>query len=433
MSSLRSNRSFLRLFVGRLTTNAGDSLYYVAAMWLVWELTHDPFYTGIAGFLTQAPNAAQFLVGPLVDRWQLRRVLVAAQATQAVLVLAVPLAAFTGHLSPWVVLAVMPLLAAVDQFTSPAQTAALPLVVDDEELTTANSLYATTSRAADTVFNALSGVLVAAVGAVALYLVDAVTFLAATLLFLGLRLDDETDDPTGADDTESTVSAFEQYRRELAVGSSYLRGSVLVVVVVGAMAVNFTGAATMAVLPAFAASFDGASSYGLLAAALSVGTLVGTAGVSLVDDVPYGSLGPACLVASGVTFAGVALVDWFPATLGLLALAMLPMGVFNVLFQSLLQSGVDDELLGRVSSLVGSGTAVTMPLGSLAGGAVAGWLSPAGLILVQACAVSVLGVAFGLHSRFRALPPVGEVDETVLDLGEQRTERGDDRTVETAD
>lgn len=55
-------------------TNAGDGLSYVAATWLVYDLTGSPFFTGPATFLVLGPAALQF--GPLVDRWPLGRVLV---------------------------------------------------------------------------------------------------------------------------------------------------------------------------------------------------------------------------------------------------------------------------------------------------------------------------------------------------------------------
>ncbi len=143
MSKLRSNVAFVRLFLGRLVTNAGDSLYFVGAMWLVYHLTGSSLYTGIAGFLVQLPTSVQFLFGPLVDRWRLRRVLVGTQLVQGVFVLVVPLAAATGHLSVWVVLAVMPVLSLVNQMVYPAQTAALPRIVDEEQLVRANSLFST--------------------------------------------------------------------------------------------------------------------------------------------------------------------------------------------------------------------------------------------------------------------------------------------------
>lgn len=70
------NPWFRRLFVGRIVTNAGDSVYFVAAMWLAFELGGSSFYTGLAGALTLAPRALQYVVGPLVDRRSKRRVLV---------------------------------------------------------------------------------------------------------------------------------------------------------------------------------------------------------------------------------------------------------------------------------------------------------------------------------------------------------------------
>ncbi|PLR67760.1 hypothetical protein CYJ36_10555 [Bacillus sp. UMB0893] len=36
---LRSNRNFLYLFLERIITNVGDSFYYIAAMWFVYEKT----------------------------------------------------------------------------------------------------------------------------------------------------------------------------------------------------------------------------------------------------------------------------------------------------------------------------------------------------------------------------------------------------------
>ncbi|WP_290816516.1 hypothetical protein [Halovivax sp.] len=49
MRQLLRNGTFARLLGGRLVTNAGDSLYYVAAMWLVYDLAGSSFYAGLAG------------------------------------------------------------------------------------------------------------------------------------------------------------------------------------------------------------------------------------------------------------------------------------------------------------------------------------------------------------------------------------------------
>jgi hypothetical protein len=49
MQTVLRNRNFARLFADRLVTNIGDSVYFVAAMWLVWEPTGNEFCTGLAG------------------------------------------------------------------------------------------------------------------------------------------------------------------------------------------------------------------------------------------------------------------------------------------------------------------------------------------------------------------------------------------------
>jgi len=52
MHSLAGNRKFRRLLAGRLVTNAGDSIYYVAALWLVHDITGSTTFTGLRPFCT---------------------------------------------------------------------------------------------------------------------------------------------------------------------------------------------------------------------------------------------------------------------------------------------------------------------------------------------------------------------------------------------
>lgn len=69
MTPLCHNQNFSLLFLGRLLTNIGDSLYYIAAMWLVYDLGGSAFYSGLAGFLTLFPELFSFLTGPILDRY----------------------------------------------------------------------------------------------------------------------------------------------------------------------------------------------------------------------------------------------------------------------------------------------------------------------------------------------------------------------------
>lgn len=459
MTTLRSNVSFRRLFAGRLVTNVGDSLYTVGAMWLVYELTGSPLYTGIAGFLVQAPRAFQFLVGPLVDRWRIRPVLVATQVAQAVFVLVVPATAAVGRLNVWVVLAVMPALAFLNQFVYPAQSAALPRIVGDDQLVRANSLFSMAYQSSDAIFNAASGLVIATVGAVSLFALNSATFAVAALLFFGVVIpprEVDVDPEPARSDRDGPVSGESQsrehssamtdgagettdatrdresdctdgssgddaggdpgYVEELLEGVRYLRGSAVVSLVLGVMVANAAFGATLAVLPAFADSLGGPTIYGALMAAYAGGLFVGTVGSNLVEDHPYG-----IVCAVGFAWASVALtaslaVPWLWATVALFFLTFVPVGTFSVLFWAMVQSAVDDALLGRVTSMTSSIAAIMLPLGSLGGGALAGVMGVATVIAILAVFLAGFGAYFVVNARLRRLPPVPEATESALGL-----------------
>lgn len=437
MRELLRNRSFMRLFLGRLVTNAGDSLYYIAAMWLVYQLTGSAAYTGVAGFLTMAPSAIQFLFGPLVDRTPLRRVLVGTQLAQGMLVLVIPIAAALDALSVWVVLTVMPLLSLLNQPVYPAESAALPRIVEREELVKGNSLFSLAYQGTDAAFNAIGGLLVAALGAVTLFLVDSLTFGVATLLFATLSIpaagmdDDETEQTVMSSATDSEASDSDErepaetaadgghpteaddssssYLADLREGIEFLRGTIVAKLLVGAIVVNFALGGVMAILPAYADALGGASAYGLLTAAVGMGMLVGALIGSVVGRFPFGRVVGLGMAASAVVWVGAVAVDWLPASALLFALALVPAGVTNVLEITLIQTLVPDALLGRVTAVLGSASAAMTPVGALVGGVVAGATSATLVLWAAGASFALLAVYVFAVPSLRRLPEVSEV------------------------
>nr|WP_051314916.1 MFS transporter [Alteribacter aurantiacus] len=188
MKLLWTNKNFLKLFLGRLVTNIGDSLYTIAAMWLVYDLGGSTLYTGLAGFLTMLPRVLQFLTGPIVDKYDFKKILVITQVVQFVLVLSIPFLYYLGHLSITLILIIMPILTASNQFVYPAQSALLPRIVKSKELVNANSLFSFAFQGVDIVATSVGGILITLMGAITLYLIDSLTFLVAILLFATLKL-----------------------------------------------------------------------------------------------------------------------------------------------------------------------------------------------------------------------------------------------------
>lgn len=408
MYHLFRNRDFTLLFLGRLVTNAGDSLYAVSAMWLVYSLTGSTLYTGVAGFLTLGMQALQAFVGPLVDRWSLRRTLVWTQAVQAILVLTVPVAHVTGHLTVWLVLTVMPLLSLLNQFVYPAGTAALPRIVDEEDLTTANSLFATTYQGAELVFNALAGVLVTAVGAVTLFAVDSVTFAVAVALFAGLRVPPSARD-SGAEQTRPGDGPV-GYLAELREGLTFVRGSRLVWILGASVVANGLLGMAWPVLPAFADLRGDASLYGYLLAALAGGALLGALVAPRFQHVHFGRLSLVAYAVSAVAWLCALSVESVPATVALFTLAFVPLGVTNTVVTTLLQRLVPDVMLGRVVAVLGSAGTAAMPLGGLLGGALGEVYGPVTVLYAGGVGFAWIVVYVACVPALRRMPAVTAVD-----------------------
>jgi MFS family permease len=404
MRQLLRNAAFLRLFSGRLITNAGDSLYYIAAMWLVYDLSGSTVYTGLASALILAPRALQFLVGPLVDRWSLRNILVRTQLVQGLLVLVIPLAAWTGVLSVGIILVVIPLLSALNQFVYPAQSAALPRIVEDENLVEANSAFSFAYQGVDTAFTALGGLLLALVGAATLFVIDSVTFAIAALVFAGVRVP-----PTERESVDGGL-ATQEYMRKLAEGVVYVRGSVLVPILAASVVVNFTIGLAMAVLPAFADLRGGPETYGTLLAAILGGLLLGALVASPLKRFSIARLSTVGFAIGGLCWLAAVSVSSVRGTALLFCLAWIPVGVTNVIFATMAQTVVPDDLLGRVLSLAASASAAAQPVGSLLGGIAGETIGSVPIISVVGVGFLFLALVWLVHPMLRGLPAIKEID-----------------------
>ncbi|HDR3648961.1 TPA: MFS transporter [Bacillus cereus] len=409
------NRNFLLLFLGRIFTNIGDSLYYVAAMWLVYKLSGNSFYSGLAGFLTLLPSALQFLTGPFVDRWPIKNTLVITQVLQCILILIIPITHYFDLLTVQLLLIIMPIVAFIEQFAYPAQSKALPLLLHKTQLLKGNSLFSFAYQGIDLICTTLSGILVALFGAITLYLVDSLTFAITALFFFSLKMPQQTE--TG------TSLSTKQYFSDLKEGFSIVFRSLMSVFLIGSVVANFSIGMTMAILPSFADSLGGVKSYGFFLAAISAGSLIGALFSSWVGKRNVGR-------ASIISFATGA-IFWFLSTvvpfqwlsIFLFGLAWVPIGATNILFATISQILIPNQYIGRINSVMRSMGTIAMPFGSLIGGYTANVFSSQLIFALASIGILFISLVWLLHPKLRALPKADEI--TADTFGVQfKVERG---------
>ncbi len=156
------NRNFLALWGGQLFCQLADKVYLVLMIALINTQFQgsDQSISGWVSVLMIAFTIPAVLFGSVagafVDRWSKKVVLVATNVWRGILVLVIPLLLWLTH--DWQPVGVLPvgfgiilvvtfLVSTLTQFFAPAEQAAIPLVVQEQHLLSANSLYTTTMMA----------------------------------------------------------------------------------------------------------------------------------------------------------------------------------------------------------------------------------------------------------------------------------------------
>ncbi|MED0935999.1 MFS transporter [Bacillus mobilis] len=395
------NRNFLLLFLGRIFTNIGDSLYYVAAMWLVYKLSGNPFYSGLAGFLTLLPSTLQFLTGPFVDRWSIKNTLVITQVLQCILILIIPITHYFDLLTVQLLLIIMPIVAFIEQFAYPAQSKALPLLLHKTQLLKGNSLFSFAYQGIDLICTTLSGILVALFGAITLYVIDSFTFAITALLFFSLKM------PTQAE--ANTSLSTKQYFSDLKEGFSIVFRSLMGVFLIGSVVANFSIGMTMAILPSFADSLGGVKSYGFFLAAISAGSLIGALFSSWVGKRNVGRVSIIGFATGAIFWFLSTIVQFQWLSILLFGLAWIPIGATNILFATISQIVIPNQYIGRINSVMRSMGTIAMPFGSLIGGYAANVFSSQLIFALASIGILFISLVWLLHPKLRSLPKADEI------------------------
>jgi predicted MFS family arabinose efflux permease len=191
-------RDFRLVWAGGFVNDVGDWLLLVALPVYVFIKSGSGEATAI---LFVVELVAALMLGPvggsLVDRWDLRRTLIATNVAQAITLL--PLLAVTGT-RIWPAYLVVGAQAMLTQINNPASVALLPRVVTPDQLTVANAANSTSSSLARLIGSPLGGLAVGLGGIGAVVVIDAVTFLAVAIATALVRTDTSpitTDHDTG--------------------------------------------------------------------------------------------------------------------------------------------------------------------------------------------------------------------------------------------
>ena len=208
---LRNNRDFRLLFTGRCVSLLGDGAFLVALAWQAYTISDAPTALSLIGIAMATPLIALLLVGGVVsDRYDRRRVMLAADALRAVLLALMGALALSGTLRLWQMMAIVAIYGAAQAFFDPASDAIMPELLPPAQLGAANALEQMVRPLALRMAGpAVGGVLVGVLGPGAAFLVDGATFLvsATALAMMSTRASRAREATDLTDPALATVAA----------------------------------------------------------------------------------------------------------------------------------------------------------------------------------------------------------------------------------
>lgn len=374
-----------RLFAsGQLVSLSGTWAQRVAQDWLVLELSHN---SGVALGLTTGLQFLPVLLfglygGVLADRYDKRRLLIGAQVVMGVLALVLGLLDVTGAVQLWHVYALAFLLGLASVIDTPVRQSFVVEMVGPDDLPNAVSLNSATFNASRIIGPALAGLAINSIGTSAVFLVNAVSYVAVIAGLCLMR-------PSELVDARRVPRA----RGQLVEGLRYVRSRpdllvpILLVFVVGTFGLNFQITLALVSKQVFGL---GAGSYGALSSMLALGSLLGALVSARRSAPPRQRL----LIGAGISFGVLEVLVGLAPTYWVMAALLVPTGAavltFTTAANASVQMGAAPEMRGRVMALYVLLFLGGTPVGAPLIGALAEVLGPRSSLLIGG-AVSALG------------------------------------------
>ncbi len=379
---LSRNRNFVLVWAGQSLSMFGSRLTYIALMW--WVLQKTGSASALAGVAIAAALPVLFL-GPLagvfVDRLDRRRLMLAMDLANGVIIGTAATLLMIGVLQVWEIYLFTILASTATVFHRPALQSSIPNLVSQGELMRANGLYQLSAGAAGIAGPAVGGILVGMIGSGDTMLLDAGTFLLAAVSLALASF------PSPRIEVKKGLGAIIS---DLAVGLRFLRDSrILFFMLLLFALINFILAPTSILFPIMAKDVlhAGARGFGLFGSALSLGVVIGGLFTSRAKRGRHrGLLIIGGLALLGVTLAVFGLSRNMSLSLAALGIVGFSVSLVNVTEAVIFQTRVPNDLQGRVFAAQSAVTDGLQPISLAATGAILTLL--AAPTIVVACGVA---------------------------------------------
>jgi MFS family permease len=359
--------NYIPFAVSRVLSAIASQAISIALGWLVYDTTHSAFYLGLIGLCQFLPMVVLTLVvGHVADRFDRRRIALAAQIVKAVVAIGLTWGIWSGSLGLPVIFLSVVILGAAQSFEQPTMQSLVPSIVPPSMLQQALSITTALTQTATIIGPALGGVIYG-FNPVAPFMLASVLFVVASICVKSIKT-------VRGGNNRGPVTLSSAF-----AGVSFIfeRPVMMGVILLDLFAVLLGG--TTALLPIFARDIlhAGPWALGLLRSASSIGAVL----MSLyITRVPLKTSIGLKMLGSVAVFGAATIVFALSTniTLSIVALAVLGAAdtISMVVRITLVQLLTPDEMRGRVNAVNSLFVGTSNQLGEFYSGTLAGFTGP---------------------------------------------------------
>ena len=368
----------------------------VATLYQVYDISGSAFKLGLTGFLETLPFIIFGLyAGAVADAFDRKKLLVATISLQIVPNLVLGILTLTGATQVWHIYALGLVGAFVEVFNWPARAAMIPRLVPQSLLMNAMVVNTMILQTSFLVGPAIGGFLIDQGGLAIAYFASTLLFVPAAIAIVSVKASGKIEGVRRRVNFKSIIEGIEFIWIQRIIFSLFLLD--FAVVLVGFY---------RPILPIFAADVfkTGAAGLGLLYAAPSAGSLLGTTVLLMAGDVQR--KGVLVIVAALFFAAGLALLGishWFWMAVVAVLLLGFADSISVAIRRTVVQLLAPDGMLGRAASLITVFAQTTNGLGALLAGITAQYMGASNALLVGSalCFVMILGICLAIPQLWR--------------------------------
>jgi MFS family permease len=354
---LFTNRSFRAIWLSNATSELGGALFTACNSILIYQLTGSATALGSVWLIYYIPSFfMQLFIGPYIDRWSRKWVMIVCQLTRFLLALGLLMSLLLDNFTISFIFVIQIIIGLIMPIFSPANQAILPTILEKEQLSKANASLDSVRQVM-----VIMGPIVAGVFVDFFVLEWVIMFIVLAFALSSIQL-------LSIHENYQRSKTRKPWLREFQEGlNHYTKHRLVVWLGVFFGFVQFgVGVTIVTTIPYITKILDQPySAYGVFMAGFPIGYLIGAFINQKIGNLRGLGILFATLFIGGCTYLSLGVTPWYTLAVTTELIAGMVIALFNIYNITLIQQVIPNEEMGKVTSVRLLIMRIMMPLGIL--------------------------------------------------------------------